>query len=110
MCNRAIGTERPGDVNRIVQAWKDATKEKPAGPKPQTPPKLPAGTKIDLAYQELKIDDVSYDIPKSVGTPGTPAAARSATQLTDLEWLTIARNNRLTYGIDLEGALSRHEG
>jgi hypothetical protein len=100
-----VGDKHPGDSNRILKLWKEATTEGPKI-KPQAPPKLPAGTKIDVTLEEFKLDNVSYEIPKSVGTPSKPSEVKLATELNEGEWLTLARKNRLTYGINLERALS----
>ena len=80
---------------------KPEPKPKPA-PVPAPKP-LPAGeARSDPRQDHGGWGRLRY--PEFIPATGNRGAVRAATSLSDLEWLTVAREDRLLYGVDLERA------
>lgn len=97
----AVPKARPGDVSRIIALWKSAS----ATPGAALPiPKLPAGTKIDLTVKEVSFDDVTFKIPETFKVEKSNKDYVLGVDLTQLQWMGIAKRERMMYGINLEQA------
>lgn len=77
-------------------------KERASG-QPMAPPKLPAGTQLDLSSLELKSPDgISFSVDKSLSVESTNAAIISPNNIKPEEWIIIARSANLLYGYDMD--------
>lgn len=82
---------------------KDSSKSKDT-PKPPERPKVPVGKPIDISAGELKIDDVSWQIP-TFKTSDSSEATLTANDLDDWQWLAVMKGTNALYGTRLDTLL-----
>ncbi len=113
-----VPEDKPGVVNRIITTWKNDKHAKDAAAAPPEPtpapapapakpasalgiPKLPAGATLDLTQDTATVNDITFTIPTQLKVSGSTGTV----DLTKVEWLTVAKNTKLLYGIHLDQAL-----
>ena len=102
-----IGTSNAGAGDPAQDAASPKAPPKASKPKAETPlapPKLPPGTQLDLKSATISFGDVTFELDRDIPVPKEVGAVVHADQLTQRDWLRIAKRNELLWGIDLDAA------
>ena len=99
-------TSSNADVERAFGLWQAA---QPAARPLLEIPKLPAGTTVDLSPPTLTISDATFKLPDQLATKKGDKDYTKAFQLTDPEWLVIAKRTRMLCGLNVNSVYQEPE-
>ena len=100
----------PGVRNSMFRSWQQQVaddKTDPPAPAPPDIPKLPPGKTFDLSATSISVSGVEYKLPTALGTAGgTYDKPVLATELTNEQWMVIAKRRELLHGVRMDLALA----
>ena len=99
-------TSSSGDVQRVVGLWQS---NQPVARTPLEIPKLPAGTTADLTLETVTVGDVTYKLPTELAVNKSDKDYKKAFELTDVEWIVLAKQTRMLYGLDVNSCYQEPE-
>jgi hypothetical protein len=96
-----IVKDKPGIAKTLKNALSERKKRESV--QAMAPPRLPAGTVLDLSAPELKTEDgIRFSVAKSLSVDSTKAAIVSPNNIKPEEWSIIARSANLLYAYDMD--------
>lgn len=87
-----------GKESTSANGNKKTTSPKSSSDKSMEPPKLPAGTVLDLSAPQHTFKDITFSIPTQLKVDSTKDVVISPASLAINDWITIAINTNLLHG------------